>query len=223
MSSVLIQTTFEAHQPIIGRYARSSPKAMGNVFQFVIATVQQALVTVPTILESFQQDGRGSVYAFGFKRDALDWLEENQESLYKQSLNIYDGYANPEDASAELLFYFAGLPGLGLVKGGFMAQLAFGVGGCLDTHNIKRFGLNPARFKACRFKDARTASTKNKIVSEYLDYCRQSGGCALLWAEWCDYVATNQPKVYPGAAAVSALHVESLKKIDPKCNLLTSC
>ena len=110
----------------------------------------------------------------------------------------------------ELLMYFAGLPGLGLVKGGFVAQLCFGVAGCLDTHNITIHGLQPSTFAAHRFKGARTEKTKRKLVAHYVELCRALGGAGKLWDNWCQYVADKRPGIYNDADHVSKLHCEAI-------------
>lgn len=209
MSVALVAATFEAHQPIIGRFARQSPEGFARVYKFVLATIQQPLISTPEIVADFEALGSESKWAFGMKGDALNWLAQpgKAEWLHRVAVDTWAAAPNPEDAAQELVSFFAGLPGIGLIKGGFLAQLAFGVGGCLDRHNFARFGFPPSAFKASSFKGAKTEGTRRRQVREYLEACRASGGCALLWAEWCEYVAKREPKLYGGAEHVSRLHI----------------
>ncbi len=205
----LVADTFNTHQPKIAAFAKASPENMARVYRFVIATVQQPLIMTPEIVREFDAIGAESKYAFGFKGDALAWLIDNEEHVYCAAMGIWDSVTNPRECEAALLSFFASCPGLGLVKAGFMVQLCFGVGGCLDTHNINRFGLNECRFKSSRFKNAKTDKTRRAIVAEYLETVAKCGGVALLWAEWCEYVA-QRDKNYDDAAHVSRMHCEAL-------------
>lgn len=200
---------FETHQPIIGEYARASAANMARVYKFVLATIQQPLNMTPDIVADFEREGAASRYAFGVKADALRWIDDNAERVHGLAMLLWDSVADPDIAERELIGYFASLPGLGIVKGGFLAQLCFGVGGCLDMHNVARFGLNASRFNASRFKRAKTPRTRCAIVSEYCETLAACGGSALLWDEWCAYVA-ERDKAYTNAFAVSELHCTAL-------------
>jgi hypothetical protein len=209
---ILIKETFEAHQPIIGSWARENSDNFSDVYRFVLATIQQPIDQTPAIVRDFKDQGGDSAYAFGLKRVALDWLDDNAGLLYDNAMYIAHIESNLAGrfATPALLSYFASLPGLGLVKGGFLAQLCFGEVGCIDTHNVDRFGLNPSRFAASRFKNAKTTKTRKAIINEYLGLCDKCGGCALLWAEWCEYVADKYPQRYESPQAVSKLHLDAL-------------
>lgn len=200
---------FEEHQPQIGRFARQSPVNMAKVYTFVLATVQQSLHSTPAIMEDIALRGIESRYLWGFKADAYEFLTENMNAVYETSMSLYLNHADPEVARSELLRYFAGLPGLGLVKGGFMVQLCFGYVGCLDTHNIAIFELNDYEFKSSRFKSGKT-KTQKKLVKSYLSLVDKIGGCDFLWDNWCRYVARKYPERYKSAVCVSRLHVEAI-------------
>lgn len=193
---------FHRDQPIIGAYAQASPDNMAAVYRFVLATIQQPLETVPTILRDFRAEGSASRFAFSSKRVALRWMEDrrNIRTLYKGAMALRDG------TDAELLGYFASLPGLGLVKGGFMVQLIFGRVGCLDMHNIVMLDIPASRFKGDRYKTAKREVTRQAVLQEYLDACRGGGGCEVLWNNWCDYVAELRPNKWSSGDAVSAAH-----------------
>ena len=193
---------FATHNPVIGDYAKSSPDAFEHVFQFVIGTVQQSIEASPAITAGFQLEGSGSRDAWGWKGAALDWMAENKGEAFARACSTYD--------AAGLIHEFASYPGLGVVKGGFLAQLAFGVGGCVDSHNMKRFGVTPSQFAAHRFKGAKTAATRAKIVNQYCNLIDDNGGCAVLWDGWCDHVASLRPDVFDDGFAVSETHCTAL-------------
>jgi len=195
---------FATDQKQIALYARQSPANFARVYKFVIATVQQPLHTVGRALASFEEEGSASKFAFGFKGPAIDFIDANAADVWE----IADALSLHGEGEA-LLSYLADLPGLGPVKGGFLAQLVWGLVGCLDSHNIARFGLNETAFKAFRFKRAKGAATRQKLIRDYIALCKELGGCAALWDTWCEYVAARDTVNYPGGAAhVSRFHSE---------------
>ena len=198
---------FETHQAKIGAFARRDADSMARVYAFVLATVQQPLWQTPEIMKSLDNEGAESRFLWGFKIPAYDYLQEHKETIYEVSMAIWRGHANPEIQAYELLRYFAGLPGLGVVKGGFMVQLCFGGAGCLDSHNIKRWGLDPSKFKACRYKNG-NPKRRAIILRDYFAIIASKGGCEELWDSWCRYVAKRSPERYKNAYAVSQLHME---------------
>lgn len=201
---------FNIHQKQIAQFAKANPENMARVITFVYATVQQPLTMVTMIMESIDEQGGSCEYLFGWKLPAFLYVEENQQAIYNIAMNIYDVYPNPKVAEHELLKYFASLPGLGLVKGGFVVQLCFGLSGCLDSHNLERFGYTKQTFAASKFKNAKTEKTRNRLVSKYHTAISKAGGTASLWDSWCDYVANKQPNTYNSGYDVSRLHCEAI-------------
>ena len=200
---------FNEHQAKIGRYARQDAGSMARVYAFVLATIQQGLWQTPEIMDSIDKEGLDSRFLWGFKYDAYTYLMEHHETIYDVSMTLWRGHANPAHQEYELTRYFAGLPGLGVVKGGFMVQLCFGLSGCLDSHNIKRYGLDERKFKASRFKSA-SLKGKRTILRNYFNVIRSEGGCEGLWDSWCNYVAQQQPERYSNAYEVSELHLKAI-------------
>lgn len=200
---------FREHQPKIGQFARSSANNMARVYTFVLMTVQQSLHTVPEMMQDIDTRGNQSRFLWGFKIPAYDWIQEHKETVYETAMDISQGYADPSVRAKELLRYFATLPGLGLVKGGFMAQLCFGVSGCFDTHNLKYFDILPLKFKASRFKSA-SKELKTKLIQDYQALVKDKGGCEALWNHWCNLVAQKQPIHYNSAYDVSEMHCRAI-------------
>ncbi len=201
---------FETHQKEIGRFARDNADNMFRVVVFVHATIQQQLNIIPEIMEDIDVEGLASIHLWGYKRAAYEWFDDNKDQVYQTAMAIYDGHADPADCEHELLKYFATLPGLGLVKGGFVIQLCFGLSGCIDRHNIARFGIPKRQFDASRFNAARMQSTRNRIVRQYHEVVAKGGGTQALWDGWCAYVAEKQSAVHESAWAVSRLHCEAI-------------
>jgi len=205
---------FNKHQPIIAKHAMGSPKGLASVYRFVLATIQQPLYMTPEICKSFAREGPESRFAFGFKADALHWLIEREGELYDNVVNLWSIPSDPESAARDVLAYLALCPGLGPVKAGFLCQLALGRIGCLDTHNITRYGLTPSAFKAARFKNAKTPKTRSRMIESYADTCLALGGAEGLWDSWCEYVARDVQGAFRYAhdpEIVSRYHLEALE------------
>lgn len=180
---------------------QSGPESTTRMLRFVIATIQQQLETVPDILASFAQEGIGSRFAFGFKANGLLYIDQHADELY------WDALASIGDDSL-LMEVFMRVPSLGLVKAGFACQLFAGQVGCLDTHNIRMYGLNK---NALNVSKKLKPETLAKHVARYCEMCLELGGSASLWAAWCEYKArVAGPGNWPdGAESVSLLHVEA--------------
>lgn len=198
---------FRTHQKEISQYAQSGPDQMARVITFVYLTIQQSILTLPEQMRSVDREGTESRFLWGFKLGAYEWLSENKESVYRSVMDTWRGHADPAVAERETLSVFASMPGLGLVKGGFCNQLIFGTTGCIDSHNMKRFGIPESAFHASRFKRA-GAKTRQRLLREYADTCADFGGAEGLWDDWCELVGQKYGKT---AHEISALHLEAIK------------
>jgi hypothetical protein len=179
---------------------------MARVITFVYLTIQQSILTVEQAMRDVDRNGAESKFLWGFKVAAYDWLSANKQDVYDTAMALWRGTADPEQAALDTLMYFASLPGLGLVKGGFANQLIFGETGCLDTHNSIIFEVDPYRFKASRYK---AVSMKRKAIMamDYAALCEDVGGPEFLWNNWCKYVGERSAT---SAYEISAIHVRAL-------------
>ncbi|WFG40869.1 hypothetical protein ParaKuw1_00036 [Paracoccus phage ParKuw1] len=197
---------FQRDQKEISDYAMTGPDQMARVITFVYLTIQQSITTCEDMMRDVDRQGVESRHLWGFKIGAYEWLHEHKQEVYDMARLLHDGYADPAVAEIETLKFFASLPGLGLVKGGFVNQLIFGQTGCMDTHNSVIFEIDPYRFKASRYK---SASMKRKaiMVMDYANICWDQGGPEFLWDNWCSYVAERNGYT---ADAISAMHCKAL-------------
>ena len=201
---------FDRDQPIIAKWAQQSPDNFAKLCQFVILTVQTSLENVPADIETAAQGGDEAMgVLYGWKFQAYNYVWEHRETLATQCYFEAAHAKSDRDLARAIIEILANVHGFGLVKAGFVAQLAFGVGGCLDTHNLRRFDLKASSFS--KYKTLKTVKARARKLEAYLDACEAQGGCEALWNGWCAYVADRRPKFYTGGAQqVSALHVEAL-------------
>lgn len=220
---------YEKHQGFIADYAQASADNMANVLRFVVITIQNRLFNVPGDLETVNNAIQGlGDYAqaqgilYGHKAQAIDYIEAYKRDIFEQA-KLIDYFEPCEiERAASLLGLFASIPGLGLVKAGFCVQLCFNQDkvGCLDSHNIERFGINPNKVSSKRYKQVKRLSTKRKALLDYIDLCQHFGGARELWDSWCEYLSQREDKtgekfngnkpLYESAYHVSALHCVAL-------------
>ena len=100
------------------------------------------------------------------------------------------------------------VPGLGIVKASFVAQICGLEVACLDTHNLRALGLAETAFKLAK---SVKPDTKRAKIAHYVGLCAQTGGSRHWWNAWCQTVAGNKAnRSLTSADAVSAFHVSCL-------------
>ena len=191
---------FANHQKRIAAFALQSPDHTREVILFVSSTIQQRFYTVPTVFNSMKSEGIESKYAWGSKADTITYATKHKAELYK---TIHDKTM----PLAVKLLNVAAIDGIGLPKAGFILQLCIGEAGCLDVHNLKRFGLSPNTFKLPKKLGYDTALRKAEL---YLKTLEDLGGCEYLWDSWCNFIADLYPKRYDDGEHVSRCHVTYL-------------
>ena len=176
------------HQPIIAEYALASPAGFARTVTFVLATVKRYFYNVHLVLD------RPAYFTPAGQR-GYAYVQCAAHDLWQ--------FATAGCATADRLRRYMDIPGLAYCKAGFLCQLVHGQVGCLDTHNLKRFGLSPTAF---RVPNTTEASTERLRV--YVTTCEvTAGGPQALWDDWCHLQARLYPLVWRDAEHVSAYHV----------------
>ena len=198
---------------------RNGAEAFKQVALFVLATIRVPLYAAASctrnILEGHDTDGAAfRRVIWGHKRAGLEYLESNFREVHRKALMgvrgvILAGEWKDERRywEAQLLIELAKIPGIGLAKAGFLAQLCWGISGCLDTHNLRNYGIDA---NVCSLPAKLKHKTKLARASKYSEIVEQLGGTEHLWDEWCKHVARTQPKRYTDANHVSLLHCAAL-------------
>lgn len=200
---------YKTHQPRIAAWSRSSPDNFGRLLQFVILTAREPLYNVPANTEIARNGGQDAMsILFGWKHSAYVQAWERRETILSFCEHVMASDRSDREKTEELLEYISGERGFALVKAGFVIQLAFGLSGCLDTHNAKLYGFAPEAF--IRVKALKTAKARRKLISRYCSAQERAGSTEFLWDQWCKHVADLYPAIYKGAYHVSALHCAAL-------------
>lgn len=202
---------FAEHQPIISEYGRANPEHWAHVATFVMLTARVPLARVGADLIDVQ-DARNeqdvASILFGWKASAFGFVHAHKGKLHTDCEHILAASTQPADAL--LNYVVRSMPGFGLVKGGFLLQLLYGLSGCLDTHNLRRFNVPRSAVRADTIKRTTSQTLVDKKIRAYNRTITKLGGTEALWNEWCHYLAETQPKLYRSAEYVSALHVSAL-------------
>ena len=194
---------FKQHQVKIEIYADESPDNLARVIGMVLLSIQQQWTTIGKQLEDLDRLGLDSKFLFGSKKAGWDYITSNKVVLY----NYIQDYKQGKISIAEVLVELASIPGIAIVKAGFILQLTTGKVGCLDCHNLRRFDLSPNVFKVGK---QISYNTFLKKASLYVIMCEKLGGSEYLWDSWCNALADKYPNTYKDGNEVSALHCKHL-------------
>lgn len=185
---------YAAHVPAISNGMRSSREIFERGVMFAMLSIRTAVVTVPSQLDDVWAERADSKYLLGWKRDGYRHLVLNSPRLWRELCAV--PLSEPEAAMRLLIT----VPGLGIVKAGFVAQLMGFDVACLDSRNAEREGTNPKRYKINKGTPAFERAIKAYIAET-------EGRAAEYWDAWCDYVAADYKVT---GLAISELHLAIL-------------
>jgi hypothetical protein len=193
---------YTTDMPRIARHGMGSPDGLVDVITFVLLTIQQPFPGTARQFADVRENGAASVYLFGAKREGFRYAVEHKATLFaavKAAKRARDTVAAVDVLSL--------VPGLGMVKSGFVAQcLGFDVA-CIDVHNCTRLGITQA---ALKLPKALKPDTRRAKIARYVALCRDTGGAAFWWDSWCGYVAGRRKSPLKTAEEVSAFHCRAL-------------
>ena len=189
----------------IAAHACASPSGLFDVIEFTLCTIQMGLSTVKLQRRDIAANGAASAFLFGSKRDGWNYCRDNIASLWGEAMAIRERGLSDVENVTDAVLLFMQVPGLGMVKASFVAQmLGFNVA-CLDTHNLRRLGLPMSAMKVSA--TLKPASMRRKVQA-YVMLCQQDGA-EYWWNTWCDYVAGNRSnKLLDTGDVVSKFHYD---------------
>jgi hypothetical protein len=199
----------------IVEHASKSPKGLLDVIEFTLCSIQAGLSTIKLQRKDIFLHGAGSKYLWGKKADGYRYATDNLEYLWPKLMALRECGLDNEACIADAVLLLMHIPGLGMVKASFVAQmLGFDVA-CLDSHNITRSGVNPNLLKV----SAKLSATKKREkVLAYIKLCNDLSmalhgeTCSeYWWNSWCEYVAGNRAnKLLNTADVVSKYHYDAI-------------
>jgi hypothetical protein len=175
--------SYETDVPAIAAFARASADNMGEVCMFVVLSIREPFERMRTHMRDMRAHGARSRTLWGFKAQSYEYVQAHKDAIFAafQSMER-DGTATAETVTR----LFTQIPGLGIVKAGFVAQmLGFDVA-CFDSRNMHKlgFGPNDRPFRALKAKAG--AMVKAEAVAKYVQATRVHGGARYWWNAWCE-------------------------------------
>lgn len=201
---------YDRDMPLMRQHALASPSGLVSVVGFVLCTIQQPLSGVKNQMADLRNHGAQSKYLFGSKRLGYQYALDHCEVLHAAIIA-----AVRVDDVVGAIDVLSNVPGLGVVKASFVAQICGLQVACLDTHNLRRLGLAESAFKMPKGLSHKTRLTK---IKAYVKACKAGAPRAerqafarYWWDAWCASVAGSRfNKSLPTADAVSAYHWECI-------------
>lgn len=190
--------------PIIEQHGWGSPEGLHDVIEFVLLTIRQPLHYLKAQRLDIQATGENSRFLFGHKRTGWRWALDHRDVLWAEARQIMDEGCSTL-RRVGLIEHFMRVPGLGMVKAAFVAQCLGAGTACLDQHNVQRLGLPPTRFKTPAKMTDRLRRAK---VTEYVEFCDETGGSEYWWNSWCQHVAGRRGSPLRTPEEVSSYHAE---------------
>lgn len=183
---------YERDQKMIADFARIGPKALARVALFATLSARQPFIRMAPIMRDVDKLGAKSAHAWsGHKADAVAfWSDPTRAQAAYDALYWLEACApGGQWLASEALYYLAAeVPGLGMAKGGFVLQMVFGLGGCIDVNNLALYDIPPRL--ACLRADW-PSHILRKRCAEYIELCARFGTPASLWDQWCEYVGAR--------------------------------
>lgn len=201
------------HATAIQRWAGKSPDNLARVIQLAIVSAHAPFHRIAPDMSDAIDGGEEAQQAvlFGWKHKAFHDIWDAREAIAWNLADIVD--LGSPSAPDHALAYLAGFHGLGFAKAGFALQMALGLSGCLDVHNLRKSGHSPSvcQMDTSRHK-GRTVSREVALrrASAYNAICYSMGGPSVLWDAWCNGMASRDPKRWRDGHHVSSLHCQAL-------------
>jgi hypothetical protein len=182
------------HVPVIAGAMRADVGTFKRGVMFAILSARVPFHRVPDQCSELKKRGRDAACLWNWKFDAYCYLEDHAADLHSAACGTND--------AGGCIRALCQIPGLGIVKGAFVAQMLGHDVACLDARNIAREGRNPRAFRTDGVKTGAAFSAK---VDRYL--AETYGRAAELWDTWCNEVG---PDYGMTAQQASELHLTSI-------------
>lgn len=164
---------------IINAGMRADPDTFVRGVTFAVLSIRTQFVRVYEQMVEVENTGLNARSLWGYKRGAYDFLRKNKFALW--------ALVSGADTSEEAISNLVSIPGIGIVKAAFVAQMMGHDIGCLDTRNIARLGLDPREWRTDGEERKHGSAFKRKIT-RYVD--ATNGRAEELWNDWCEDVAS---------------------------------
>ena len=196
---------YKTHGVACQTYAQGSAENLMDIILMIVLSIQQNWLGVGEQLADVRLQGAESRFLWGNKAKTYAYLEHNKHRLYADVMTIIDSDSDDGTKAKKLMDIFLDVDGLGLPKAGFACQLVAGLVGCMDVHNIRRYGIDPKTLSLSRNpKTSKGIAANDRKIVDYIDMCHNYG-TENLWDTWCEFLSTKS-KRWANANHVSEVH-----------------
>lgn len=189
------------HVPLLAAHGKASPSGLADLCTFALLSIRQPFSRVPKAMANVRRVGEASGHLWGWK------LAGYQAAHGNAGHKLFNELANTRYAYNAVISIVSAIPGLGLVKGGFVAQMLGYDVGCIDSRNAARLGFAPRVWRS----DGLSCDRLVKRSQDYVDACCELGGAETLWNDWCADYARQQGMFY-SADDISQMHLNAIGK-----------
>lgn len=187
---------FANDNPPIQQYAAQGIAETRRVILLVVLSIQARWDLVGAMMDDVAQNGSTSRHLWAMKGDAYRFISDDENMV--DICDTLDRVRRGEASEVDGLVAVLRIPGLNLVKAGFVLQLCTGRCGCMDVHNLRRLGLSKSALtvaKTRRTRDGETVATSDDYrrvrAARYAEAVAAAGGSARLWDDWCCHLESN--------------------------------
>tara|TARA_X000001316_G_C922213_1_gene37146 strand:- start:289 stop:942 length:654 start_codon:yes stop_codon:yes gene_type:complete len=185
--------SYKLVNPLINTWSQANWQNASDTILFAGLSAQQPFHTMAVQMQDVRDNGADSKFLWGWKRDMYDYLQVHGEQLYDKLMEIKTtkyGKHGVLERDKQMMFELTKVPGLGVVKAGFVMQLMFGRVGCVDVHNLKR--LRSVKLTDLSFPKSLRDETKLKKIENYVQICKGNNSSEKLWNKWCEVLTYKQ-------------------------------
>ena len=188
---------YDDHVPQINAGMRADPETFGRGVMFAICSIRQPIDRVPALLKDIDLNGELSTSLNPYmKFEGWRFLQGHTSALWRDVCAM-----ETRDALVRLLC----VPSLGIVKSAFVLQFLGHDIACLDTHNLRKLGLDYRAFRVDGNGKAGRPPVSSKKIDRYLKLAARKGSARKFWDNWCNERA---PAYAMTGEEISALHLE---------------
>lgn len=176
---------YRQHMPIIRDAMRADLEVFRRGCMFAVCSIRQPTINVPDQLGILFDGDEGENPLFGHKFMTYDYLLSSKGAALWREISgplLYAG-AGSKSQCEFVISRLLDVPGLGIVKAAFIAQLMGFDVACLDARNVAREDRNPRAYRT----DGKNARQLAPKVRAYV--AETFGKAEHYWDAWCEDVA----------------------------------
>ncbi len=195
---------YKTDNRFVSDFCKTSAKNLAHCHANVQVTIQMNTEALDNIATDYKKNGIDiAVFNWGQKKKAVQYFDSNKQYFFDSMHSMLA--SKKGDVPDRILQLFLEVPGLGLPKASFLAQLATGhkAFACLDSNNLIWYDLDP---KVVNYnKKLKSDELKAEKRRQYFAVVKKLGGGEKLWNDWCIGVA-DKSKKFKSGVEVSRKH-----------------